>query len=167
MTTQEEEDSVFSHKIYKNDPILFNSYVGKDSKITMKDEDSHCGIVYTIDPVSDSVVLLQPKEAAKYNLKIISGHSIKSIEVISETDRNVPDLFLLSSTKVSQEKVTERKNTIKQLLLEKRFPIREEGDVLKIEDSVVIEPPYFPENCTCANSIIFNRIKSILTCINN
>lgn len=48
----EEEDSKFSHKVYKNDPILFINYVGKEVKIMMKDKSSHCGIVYTIDPVS-------------------------------------------------------------------------------------------------------------------
>lgn len=51
--TAQEEDSNFSHKIYKNDPILFNSYVGKETKISMKDEKIHHGIVYTIDPVSE------------------------------------------------------------------------------------------------------------------
>lgn len=43
----------FSHNIYKNDPILFASYVGKQVKITMTDENIHCGIVYTVDPVSE------------------------------------------------------------------------------------------------------------------
>lgn len=51
MATQEDLD--FSHKIYKNDPILFNNFVGKEIKITIKDEDVHRGIVYTIDPVSE------------------------------------------------------------------------------------------------------------------
>ncbi|XP_032668756.1 gem-associated protein 6-like [Odontomachus brunneus] len=162
MTTPE-EDANFSHKIYKNDPILFNSYVGKEIKITMKDEDVHHGVVYTIDPVSESVVLLQPKKSTTYSLKIISGHSIKNMKVTSEEKKIVPELFLPPSMKVSQATVIERKNTIKQLLLENRFPIKEEGDILKIEDTVTIEPPYYPENCTCTNSIIFNRIQSILT----
>lgn len=43
----------FSHQIYKNDPILFDSYIGKKVKITMKDENIYCGIVYTVDPVSE------------------------------------------------------------------------------------------------------------------
>jgi len=43
----------FSHLVYKNDPILFDSYIGKKVKITMKDENFYCGIVYTVDPVSE------------------------------------------------------------------------------------------------------------------
>lgn len=48
----QEDNLNFSHKVYKNDPILFNSYVGKEVKITTKDEDVY-GIVYTVDPVSE------------------------------------------------------------------------------------------------------------------
>lgn len=112
-------------------------------------------------------MLLQPKKTKTYSLKIISGHSIKNIEITSEKENSMPELFLSSSTKISQATITERKNTIKQLLLENRFPIREEGDILKIEDTVMIEPPYYAENCTCTNSIILSRIQGILTRANN
>lgn len=56
MTAQENSD--FSHQIYKNDPILLKSYVGKEIKITMKDEDVYHGIAYTIDPVSERLGML-------------------------------------------------------------------------------------------------------------
>lgn len=52
MNTQK-EDLNFSHQVYKNDPILLKSYVGKKVEITMTDENVHCGVVYTIDPVSE------------------------------------------------------------------------------------------------------------------
>lgn len=52
MNTQK-DDSSFSHKIYKNDPILFNSYVGNKVKITLQDGNIHHGVVYTVDPVSE------------------------------------------------------------------------------------------------------------------
>lgn len=58
--------------------------------------------------------------------------------------------------------ITKRKNIVMQLLLENRFPVKEEGDVLQIEDTVSIEPPYYPENCACTNSIILSRIQGIL-----
>lgn len=53
----QEEDTKFLHNVYKNDPILFVNYVGKEVKIIMKDENIHSGIVYTIDPVSERCVL--------------------------------------------------------------------------------------------------------------
>lgn len=51
--SSEEEDLNSLHKVYKNDPILFISYVGKEVKITTKDENVYHGIVYTLDPVSE------------------------------------------------------------------------------------------------------------------
>jgi len=48
-----QKDLKFSHQVYKNDPILLKSYVGKKVKIIMKDENIHCGVVYTVDPVSE------------------------------------------------------------------------------------------------------------------
>lgn len=48
-----EENSHFSHKIYKNDPLLFKSYVGKEVNISTEDNNTISGIVYTVDPVSE------------------------------------------------------------------------------------------------------------------
>lgn len=47
------DDLNFSHQVYKNDPILHDGYIGKKVKIMMKDENVYCGIVYTVDPVSE------------------------------------------------------------------------------------------------------------------
>lgn len=109
-------------------------------------------------------MLLQSGTVTQYRLKIIFNHAIKNIEVISKTERFVPELFL--PAKLSQTIITKRKNIVMQLLLNNRFPVKEENDILLIEDSVSIEPPYYPENCTCTNSIILTRIQNILTHVN-
>ncbi|XP_072747292.1 gem-associated protein 6 [Anoplolepis gracilipes] len=160
-----QEDNLNSlHKVYKNDPISFINYVGKEVKITTKDEKIYCGIVYTVDPVSESIVLLQSGTSTQYRLKIIFNHAIKNIEVISKTEKIMPELFL--PAKLSQAMITKRKGIIMQLLLDNRFPVKEKNDVLLIEDSISIEPPYYLENCTCTNSIILTRIQNILTRVN-
>ncbi|XP_011858198.1 PREDICTED: gem-associated protein 6-like [Vollenhovia emeryi] len=164
MSTQEDLD--FAHQVYKNDPILFKSYVGKKIKIMMKDKNVHYGVVYTVDPVSESVVLLQAETSTQYHLKIIFNHAIKNIEVTSEAEVLVPELFSLSPANLSEVTVTKRKNIVMQLLLDNRFPVKEEDDILFIEDTVSIKPPYYPENCNCTNSIILNKVQSILTHVN-
>jgi len=153
----------FSHHVYKNDPILFDSYIGKKVKIIIKDENVYCGIVYTVDPVSESIVLLQSKTSTQYRVKIIFSHAIKNVEVTSEAKTFVPELFLSLPAKLSQMMVTKRKNIVMQLLLDNRFPVKEEDGILLMEDTVSIEPPYYPENCTCTNSIILSKIQNILT----
>ncbi|EZA48986.1 Gem-associated protein [Ooceraea biroi] len=129
----------------------------------MKDGNVQCGVIYTIDPVSESIVLLQSGESTQYKLKIISGHAIENIEVTSEAKTDVPELFLPVNTKLSLTAMTKRKNIVMQLLLDNRFPVREEGDALVIENIMSIDPPYYPENCACTNSIILSRIQNILT----
>lgn len=49
----EEDSDKFCHNIYKNNPLLFKSYIGKEAKITTDDGSVHTGIVYTVDPVSE------------------------------------------------------------------------------------------------------------------
>lgn len=91
-------------------------------------------------------------------------HAIKNIEAISKTVKIVPELFL--PAKLSQATVTKRKDIVMQLLLDNRFPVKEENDILLIEDNVSIEPPYYPENCMCTNSIILTKIQNILMRVN-
>lgn len=47
-----EENSNFSHSIYKNDPLLFKSYVGMEVNV-LTESNTISGIVYTVDPVSE------------------------------------------------------------------------------------------------------------------
>ncbi|XP_011158605.1 gem-associated protein 6 [Solenopsis invicta] len=161
----QKDDLNFSHQVYKNDPTLFNDYIGKMIKITTKDESIYCGIVYTVDPVSESIVLLQSK-TSMHRLKIIFNHSIKNVEVTSEAKTFVPELFSLSSAKLSEAMIAKRKDIIMQLLLENLFPVTEKDGVLLIEDTVSIEPPYYSDNCTCTNSIILSKVQNILTYAN-
>lgn len=48
-----DEDSRFSHKIYKSDPLLFKTYVGMEVNIVTEDGTATSGVVYTVDPVSE------------------------------------------------------------------------------------------------------------------
>lgn len=100
-------------------------------------------------------------------MKIIFGHWIKNIEVISDKERDIPELFLPSSENFSQATTTKRKDIIKKLLIENRLPITEENDSLKIDDFLIIDPPYYPDNCISTNSIILSRVKDILKRGNN
>ncbi|XP_031835127.1 gem-associated protein 6 [Nomia melanderi] len=158
-----EQNPKFSHNIYKKDPLLFKSYVGKEVNILNEDETTTSGIVYTIDPVSESVVLLQGHQ--QNHLKIVFGHVIKNIEICSDKLCKLPELFENPPTCFLQSTLNERKNTVIKMLQENRFPVREEKDILIIEDVLSIRPPYKPNNCTSANSIVLGRIQNLLSSI--
>lgn len=46
-----------SHIIYHGDPILLQSYVNKQCTVTAIDQSVHTGIVYTVDPVTQRLVV--------------------------------------------------------------------------------------------------------------
>ncbi|XP_014604527.1 PREDICTED: gem-associated protein 6-like [Polistes canadensis] len=154
----------FSHNIYKNNPLLFKSYIGREVKITA-DNSLYTGIVYTVDPVSESVVLLQTKEENHHNLKLVFGHAIKNIELTEQAETSLPELFQLSTNQLSLPDIKKRKNIVKEYLLKSRFPVIDIDDILYIEDSVSIKPPYDAEHCVSTNVIVLNRIQDILRSI--
>ena len=156
-----DEDSRFSHKIYKSDPLLFRTYVGMEVNILTEDGTATTGVVYTVDPVSESVVLLQNCEQKR--LQIIFGHAIKKIEVLSEKPCDLPELFMNAPTNLLQSTLEERKRIVIKMLQENRFPVKEEKGILTIEDVISIKPPYEPNDCVCANSIILGRIQNLLS----
>lgn len=101
------------------------------------------------------------KEDNKYDLKIVLGHTIKKIEVLPDTEREIPELFV--AEKFSNTVALKRKETIMKVLEENRFPVTEKDGVIFIKDTVRIEPPYGSENCISTNTIILNRIQKIVS----
>ncbi|XP_060814326.1 gem-associated protein 6-like [Bombus pascuorum] len=156
-----EENSHFSHKIYKNDPLLFKSYVGKEVNISTEDNNTISGFVYTVDPVSESIVLLQGCQ--QNNLKIVFGHAIKNIEISPNQLCELPQLFMNAPTSILRSTVEKRKSAVIKLLQENRFPVKEQNDILTIENVLSIKPPYEPADCICDNSIILGRIQNLLS----
>ncbi|KAJ8674238.1 hypothetical protein QAD02_005500 [Eretmocerus hayati] len=153
----------FTHNIYSSDPILFRDYINKKVTVTTHDANTFSGVVYTVDPVSESVILIQPAEnKEKSSLKIIIGSAIKSIDCCFDSEILLPDLFAAPSVRLSEEELKTRKQAVYKLLSDNRFPVKEEEAVLLIEDTVRIEPPYRSENCMCSNSIILKRIQTLL-----
>jgi len=165
MSSQMRNDtSNFLHKIYTNDPVLFKSYVNKRVKITTDDGNVHTGIVYTVDPVSESIVIMEPVEGEeKMRMKIIMRPAIKTVECSHDREIVLPEMFVAPPVHYTEEDLIKRKNAIIKLLADNRFPVTEEEGVLLIEDTVRIEPPYKTENCICLNSIILNRMQALLS----
>ncbi|XP_033225512.1 uncharacterized protein LOC117178267 [Belonocnema kinseyi] len=154
----------FTHNIYKNDPILFKSYINKNVHILTEDDSVQTGLLYTIDPVSESIVLIQPEDS-NYQMKIILGHAVKNIEVSSDPETIIPELFSAPSVQISKSVISERRNTIKKILLENRFPVTEDNGIIRIEDALSIEPPYELDNFICDNTIVLDRIQKILSSV--
>lgn len=108
-----------------------------------------------------SIVLMEDK-GTRFSLSVVFGHGIKKIEISSTDDTILPDLFLSTSKDISKSVLKKKKDAIKKLLIENRFPVEEIDDVLLIQDVFSIGPPYNLGNCICNNSIILTRIQNII-----
>lgn len=108
-----------------------------------------------------SMVLLEGRERS--NLKIIFGHAIKSISVCSVQPCQIPELFTNAPKDIVRTMLETRKAAVIRLLEENRFPVKEENDILMIENVLSIKPPYELTDCISANSIILARIQNILS----
>ncbi|KZC13708.1 Gem-associated protein 6 [Dufourea novaeangliae] len=142
---------------------MFKSYVGREVNILTQDDSTISGTVYTVDPVSESVVLLQ--DCQQNHLKIILGHAIRNIEICSDKTCELRELFMNRPTCMPRSALDERKNAVVKMLRENRFPVTEKNDILMIADVLSINPPYKPNDCICANSIILGRIQHLLSCM--
>ncbi|XP_063982105.1 gem-associated protein 6-like [Diachasmimorpha longicaudata] len=162
-----EDETKYSHRIYKNNPLQYKNYVDKRVKITGKDSSVHEGIVYTVDPVSESVILMNSNKSGDYHAEVVIGDSIKSIEILQDSEEQLPELFLSKKCEISVPEIQKRKEELMKLLVESRMPVVDEGDVLMIPGVVSIEAPYNPENCVCVNPVIMTRIQGILSQMKN
>lgn len=147
--------------IFQNNPIYMKSLIGKSVEIKTVDNKAHSGLVYVIDPIFKTVVLhTNWKSDDDYETVIILKHAIVTLEVLSE-EKNENYLGELSIPQLECTKPN-RKSIVKKWIKSMMIDVKESGDYLKIDDYLVIIPPYRADNCICNNTIILERIQKIL-----
>ncbi|KAK2169425.1 hypothetical protein LSH36_10g11077 [Paralvinella palmiformis] len=165
-----EGSSSDSHPIFHRDPANYMQYVYKEVRIEVKDGTSHTGRLYTVDPVSESMVLARMNNGMLTGLELIMGHAIKGIIVLDEDTEvwrhELDALFKFDMhTNMTKEELKKRKKKLKCWLLKNLLPIEESTerpDVLSLSDALFIEPPYGPENCCSTNEIILGRVQGLI-----
>lgn len=165
-----EPEPELKHPIFTKDPSKCIDSIGKVVEILTKDGCTHSGIVYTVDPVSDSVVLVQEQQSGLLKMDVIMGHSLKSTSIISEgsdsLQQRLNDLFKpktqgnLSGTALKQKHAR-----LRSWLLKNRLPVSactEDAAVLVVADVLRIPPPYDADSCQCTNEIVLGRIQGLI-----
>lgn len=167
-----EINSEQQHPIFTTDPAEWIQYLYKEVCVTTELGSSHTGWVYTVDPVSQSVVLVRfgPDEETKPTLEVVLGHAIQSIVVLDDNvNKNKHRLEYLFRPKkadvLSPEEMKQKQEKLKLWLLKNRLPVKVTGnnsELLSVTDALVIEPPYEYDNCQSTNEIILGRIQGLI-----
>ncbi|XP_049640232.1 gem-associated protein 6 [Suncus etruscus] len=133
------------------------------------------GWVLTTDPVSASIVLVTFLEDGSLSVTGIMGHAVRSVTADTEAEldgdgREQETLARLFespdfSEAYSPELLEKRKGSLKTWLEKNHVPVAELGDApsrLCVAGALTVEPPYRPEDCSCANEIILSRIQDLI-----
>ncbi|GFS25938.1 gem-associated protein 6-like [Elysia marginata] len=163
------------HPIFTKDPQEWMGLVHKLVQITTDDSHQHEGFVFTVDPVSESIVLLrstQPdsKDFGTMSLKLIPGASVRDIFVLAkDVDPRVKSqfdqLFRPASSKVfNEEELGERRSQLKHWLEKHRLPVSvsPDGRSLIVAEALTILPPFSEDTCLSTNEIILSRIRTLI-----
>ncbi|KAI5608546.1 gem-associated protein 6 [Silurus asotus] len=148
-------------------PQEWITFVNQEVKVTTQDKQQYEGIVFTVDPVSGSIVLVTFGEKRSASVKVVLGHAVKDVQLIKagdeDTDRKMKSLFTpAGSQEFSTEELEERKKDLRAWLEKNLIPVTDEGDVLRVANVLTISAPYDSEQCSSSNEIILARVQSLV-----
>ena len=129
----------------------------------------HTGLVYTVDPVSESFVLINIVND-QTKVEIVLGHAVNSVTVLGDaTEVNKQALNALfrpeTVLKLTEEELKRKQNMVKNWLLKNRLPVETSGssdEIITVAGALSIQPPYESENCVSTNEIILGKIQGLI-----
>ncbi|CAH0385979.1 unnamed protein product [Bemisia tabaci] len=154
-----------------DDPLYYLDFVQKFVQIKTLSDKVYQGTVVTVDPKSDNVVLVSHSDG-KPCIDIIMGHSVQSIQICSQASGSSLQWSLgenllkcledSDESAVSVEELSARKQRLKVWLSKNLITVTEEGNLLKLDDVLVIHPPYGVKQCTSSNQIILGKVQTLV-----
>lgn len=152
----------------KKKPAEWQEFLNKEVVVTDDEKSCHQGWVFTVDPVSGNIVLVQFLED-RASVVAVMGHAVQKVEVLREGDSSMSEkltaLLMPERQTYSQEQMEQRKQILKDWLLKNRIPVTEQGrnqEVLCVAGVLTVAPPYRSEDCSSSNQIILSRIQSLI-----
>lgn len=142
--------------------------------VMLKDSTELQGECFTIDPVSDSIILIvQDKENNTFRPQVITSHAVEAMEIRESTfdeefmtfkEKFLDLLYGSNKSQSLTDNIISRRDQMKKWLEENRLPVSIlDGDVLSVINGiVVIEPPYNIDSCRSTNTIVLGKLMKII-----
>jgi hypothetical protein len=157
--------------IFARDPQEWFKFVDHHVHVLLDNDVTKHGVLYTIDPVSEAIVLINITEEKGIRTEIILSHIVKEIILVAKADKNLlqrlQNLFDEELNHVfSVEELTAKCNDVKNWLDSNRIPVElggENADVIEVAGkALIIKAPYDVENCFSLNEIILRKVQKLL-----
>ncbi|XP_060536308.1 uncharacterized protein LOC132708174 [Cylas formicarius] len=141
-------------------PIEMKKLIGRIVKINTVENLCYTGTLCIMDPIYKTLIL-QNKEADSNKMEtvFILYHSFKSLEILSE---NIDEAFIKKQGTTRFVNITE-KQRIKKWLQQRFIIVEDVEDYLKIDNNLIILPPFTVESCISNNTIILENIRNIIS----
>lgn len=159
-----------SETLPNDDPLLLMSYVHKLVRVETTDGNILAGYVKTVDPISESIVLVLLEDEKPKAVHVIMGHAVKSVTVVTDASpaqkHQLEKLFMPTQEVLSAEQLRQRKEKVRSWMCVNRIPTTEsskEPGTLVIAGSVRLLPPYGLDDFQCTNSLVLGKIRGILS----
>jgi gem associated protein 6 len=140
-------------------------------------KETFAGYVFTIDPVSESIVLMQLSDnpIAVSSLKVIFGHAIdrilpdKTTRPLNADEKEfLCTLFQPPKRKEPDGNLPQLREKLRKWLLDNKIPVTvsidsDGAECLNISDALLIRPPYSVNDCQSANVIMLSKVQALLS----
>ncbi|KAK8374585.1 hypothetical protein O3P69_012361 [Scylla paramamosain] len=156
-----------THKIFSGDPVHQHSLIHRRVSVTTSDLKEHTGWVYTIDPVSESVILVN-FIGEKKEVTIVLGYNIKSLTPLDDTPPPgladaVDSIFKKEQVHYSSQEVTARREAMCVWLADNRVPYTVNEDmVIQVLQVALIRPPYDASGVECHNEVVLDKVMRLV-----
>lgn len=138
-------------------------------EVITKDSNSHIGWVYTVDPVSESIILVSfGEEISERTVILVPGYNVKDIKVLDskispELADAIDSLFRKKQVKYSDTELSTRREALSVWLSENRVPFSIRPDMsIEVLQAAVIKPPYVTESIDCLNEVVLDKVIKLL-----
>ncbi|CAG5133660.1 unnamed protein product [Candidula unifasciata] len=175
LTMKEVSNSAELHPIFTRDPADWMKWVDHEVQVSTEDGEVHVGHVYTVDPVSESILLITQADAnleasSSVSLKLLIGASVRNVKIISEGTEKVKHKFNhlfrpAENVNLNEEDLIARKLKLKSWLEKHRLPVTLggiSGQYLTVADAITVQPPYTEDSCISTNEIVLSRIQGLI-----
>ena len=163
----------------KLSPEQLHSLVHRFVHITLCEGEELQGWVYTIDPVSLTIIIaknIEEKNDAETQdisdarpIVFVMTKAVKKFRVL-ETTSTEPEWLQKFAVKEQQnftdDELQKRRANLVDWLNKNRVPILDdstESKNVKVIGGLVIEPPYDMDSCKGTNEIVLNRIRKLIS----
>ncbi|XP_064119286.1 gem-associated protein 6-like isoform X2 [Macrobrachium nipponense] len=156
------------HKIFTNDPVRQRALIHTRVEVTTTNKQTHIGWVYTVDPVSESAILVELGDENTAEVKFLSGYNISDITVIEDKPPpgladTIDNLFRKKQVHYSSREIVERRESLCVWLAGNRVPYTIRDDLsIEVLQTAVIAPPYEPGSIQCTNEVVLDKVMKLV-----